>query len=71
MINALFAVMFIRSHSFLNGASPPDPGGRVDSMLLDGQLLDSLGDLAGLGGLTPPMQVSLPCTLGLSAVSVS
>ena len=63
--------VFIRSHSFLNGAPPPDPGGRVDSMLLDGQLLDSLGDLAGLGVLSTPMQVSLPCALGLIAVSVS
>uniref|UniRef100_A0A8C4Z2T5 SH3 domain-containing protein n=1 Tax=Gadus morhua TaxID=8049 RepID=A0A8C4Z2T5_GADMO len=45
------------SHSFLNGAPPPDPGGRADSLLLDGQLLDSLGDLAGLSVLTTPMQL--------------
>ena len=51
--------MFIRSHSFHNGALLPDPGGLVDGMLFDGQLLDGLGDLAGLSVLTPPMQVSL------------
>ncbi|KAK0132698.1 Ubiquitin-associated and SH3 domain-containing protein B [Merluccius polli] len=45
------------SHSFHNGALLPDPGGLVDGMLFDGQLLDGLGDLAGLSVLTPPMQL--------------
>ncbi|KAJ3589122.1 hypothetical protein NHX12_009970 [Muraenolepis orangiensis] len=56
------------SHSFLSGASTPDPGGLVDGALFDRQLPEGLGDLAGLSVLCPPpMQVSLPCTLGLLA----
>jgi len=40
-------------------------------MQFDGQLLDSLGDLAGLGVLSPSMQVSPLCTLGPAALSKS